>query len=423
MKLATKPIAILAALFLMTLLTFLSAPAVRGDDADVPEPQDSIAWGTPMHISTTSTAGAFRASLAQAPDDTLLLAYNHEASGVQNPYFRRSYDGGGTWSAPAPIYSSPDDIRQVKVVYDNNNVAHAIWRDGSTLQHAAESAWPNGADTIISTSDVLFDPAVAVGSDNVLHLVWTQGSNLHNVYYARSTDGGATWSSPTALATETRHSSAPAIAVDGSGNVHVVWEERIFDIGLLGYRFEIHYRKGTKSGPGAVNWDAGPTVLSANLVTSKRPSIIAAGSRVHVSFARQETNEQQYPYYTRWEPVTGWTQPFDVSRGHPVSVNSNAPFYLISSLALCNDDLYIYYHGASIANAKEQIWGVNSANNWASRDAVTSPDDRHINPSLVCRDGFMHLTFERVLQATVNHQIYFATSSNVNLVLAPLILP
>jgi hypothetical protein len=300
-----------------------------------------------------------------------------------------------------------------------NNVAHAVWRDGSTLQHAAAGAWPNGADTIMTTTDVVLDPSLAVDANNTLHLVWAQGSNLHNIYYARSNNGGTTWTAPITLATDTRHSASPAIAVDGNQNLHVLWEERIFDLGLMTYRFEIRYRKGTKSGPNAYNWDAGPTILSPGLLTSKRPSIIADGTTLHVSFARLETNEQQYPYYTRFEPISGWTTPFDVSRGHPVSVNSNAPFYLVSSLALCNEGLYIYYHGASVANAKEQIWGVNSVDNWVSRDAVTSPDERNINPSLVCHDGNMHLAFERMLLATVNHQIYFSTSSNVNAVFLP----
>jgi hypothetical protein len=431
MKLTTKPSATLATFILMTLLTLLvPAVAVRGDDAvagrdddaDAPEPLDNINWGTPIHISTTSPAGAFRASLAQSPDGTLLVAYSHVTGGVQNPYFRRSYDGGVTWSAPAPIFNSPHDLRQVEVAYNNNNVAHAVWRDGSTLQHATEGAWPNGADTIITTSDVVLDPALAVGADNVLHVVWAQGSNLHGIHYSRSNDGGATWTTPLALTDDTRHSASPAIAVDGSNNVHVVWEERLFDINLMAYRYEIRYLKGTKSGPNAYNWDANPTVLSPNdLRTSKRPSIIAEGTTVHVSFARVETNEQQYPYYTRFETVSGWTVPFDVSRGHPVSVNSNAPFYLVSSLALCNEGLYIYYHGASIANGKEQIWGVNSVDNWVSRDAVTSPDERNINPSLVCYDGNMQLAYERMLLATVNHQIYFSTSSNVNAIFLPTI--
>lgn len=429
MKLTTKPSATLATLILMTLLTLLSpAVAVRGDDAvaardddaEAPEPLDNIEWGTPIHISTTSPAGAFRASLAQSPDGALLVAYSHVTGNGQNPYFRRSFDGGATWSAPAPIHDSPDDLRQVEVVYDSSNIAHAVWRDGSTLQHAAEGVWPTGADTIMTTSDVVLDPAVAVGTDNILHVVWAQGSNLHNIYYVRSNDGGATWTAPITLATDTRHSASPAIAVDGNNNVNVVWEERIFDVGLMAYTYQIHYRRGTKSGPNAYNWSANTITLSPdNVTTSKRPSIIAEGTTLHVSFARVETNEQQYPYYTRFEPVSGWTTPFDVSRGHPVSVNSNAPFYLVSSLALCNEGLYIYYHGASIANGKEQIWGVNSVDNWISRDAVTSPDERNINPSLVCRDGNMHLAYERMLLATVNHQIYFSTSSNVNAVFLP----
>src|SRR5690606_13106432 len=102
------------------------------------------------------------------------------------------------------------------------------------------------------------------------------------------------------------------------------------------------------------------------------------------------------PYYRHYTPANGWQAAVDASNGRPVSVNTNAPFYLISSVATCNNGAYVYYHGSEDRNAKEQIFGDSSYDNWAVGDIVTTDENRHVNPSLVCRGGSLFLATERV---------------------------
>lgn len=412
--------ALIAAVLLALMIVLL------GSMDSVAAPAVELSWDPPDHVSTNAANGAFRPVLRQAPGGTLVVAYNHEkANGTRNPYYSRSTDDGVTWSTPAPIRSASQHLRQVTLALDNNGAAHAVWRSGSGLAHAREDQWPNGENTIVSTADVLFDPYLVIGDDNVLHVVWAQAHGtqaLHDIFHAYSTNGGSTWSTPTNLIVDNdRHSSAPAVAVDAQNNLHVVWEERILDLSLPNItRYEVHYLKGTKAGS-SYNWPANATVLSGNIPTARRPAIVADDNDLHVSFARQTTNEEQYPYYRRFIAGSGWTAARDASSGNPVSVNTNSPFFLISSVANCNNGVYLYYHGSDRTNANEQIFGVSDYDSWGAVDTVTSDSVRHINPVVICRGGSLYMVVERVELATLNHQVYFTASRNINGVFLPII--
>ena len=70
----------------------------------------------------------------------------------------------------------------------------------------------------------LRNPAVAVDSTGGLHVVWrdkTPGKG--EIYYKRSTDGGVTWTANKRLTWNSRWASCPTIAADTSGSLHVFW--------------------------------------------------------------------------------------------------------------------------------------------------------------------------------------------------------
>src|SRR6267378_3895083 len=66
-------------------------------------------------------------------------------------------------------------------------------------------------------------PQFAVDSQGSINIVWLDQSPGYNaVFFSRSTDGGATFSTPQNLSNSPAGSSSPQIAVD-SGNINVVW--------------------------------------------------------------------------------------------------------------------------------------------------------------------------------------------------------
>ncbi|HDT11228.1 MAG TPA: hypothetical protein ENN58_00670 [bacterium] len=104
------------------------------------------------------------------------------------------------------------------------------------LTQNAESAWTFKRLTWNSGSSQY--PAIAVDSNNHIHVVWqdwTPGNQ--EIFYKKSTDSGANWSSQTRLTWNSGNSAYPAIAVGSDNHIHVVWHD--FTPG----NWEIFYKK------------------------------------------------------------------------------------------------------------------------------------------------------------------------------------
>jgi hypothetical protein len=395
-------------ILMLVLMLGLQSGAVT---AEINSMEGVLTWGDPVHISTNSPNGAFVPTIAQAPDGTIMIVYNHTtAGGFELPYFVQSSNNGNNWSPPNPVRSGTQDISQATFTFDSNSVAHAVWRTNTDILYSAEGNWPTAGTPVVATAGAVIDPDIGVANNGTIHVVWAQSTALQdNIYHAYSTSGGAGWTLSPPLATDARKSSGPTISIDNSGNVHIAWVERMAIFPDL--VTEIRYKKGTWSG-NTLTFNAVPTTISNLADNSNHKPEIATSSngRVHVSYSRGALNvtSDQYPMYAQFNG-TAWLAPVDITGGNPVNVNQSTPFYLKSTIASC-DNLYIYYHGALSPTAKEQILGHNNGDNWAYREQVTESDTRNINPSLACNCSQLFLALERIEESGPNagtSQIYF----------------
>ena len=88
---------------------------------------------------------------------------------------------------------------------------------------AAQADWTT-AKRLTWTAGASSVPALAIDSTNALHVVWydeTPGN--HEIYYMRSTGGGMNWSPTKRLTWTDSDSFSPDIAVDSTDTIHVVW--------------------------------------------------------------------------------------------------------------------------------------------------------------------------------------------------------
>lgn len=142
-----------------------------------------------------------RASLAVGPDNTLYLAWRDQApqadggDPVRNMVISRSQDQGETWSAAVPIH---DDA----------------WRVGQCPESG---------------------PVVAVDAEGTVHAAWFTGKeDGPGVYYAASTDGGATFSAPVTLATDSYYPHATVRGfLDDAGVFWVTWDDPRTEAGAI----------------------------------------------------------------------------------------------------------------------------------------------------------------------------------------------
>jgi hypothetical protein len=363
-----------------------------------------------------------------------VVVYGRRLSGgsgpVTVPYYQVLPAGGSGWSTPAPVVTNQSEGLEVTFAFDSNNTAHAVWYTQDKVRHLRESSWP-GAGTVITTAVGVRDPNIAIGGGRV-HVVWAQGSTSQ-VYHAYSVNNGATWiTTPAALSPAGTPAIEPVVAVDQTGNVHVAWEQQVLHnqpgnpppgcTQIFCHR--IYYKKGTLSGGNYV-WDATFSLLSTDSSHAELPTILALDNTLHVTFAQRQFVEGEQAAYTgyyrrRLTPTSSWSAPVKATGNLPLFVNTSVPRILVGGLTNCGPDVVYYYHGGVISNAREQIWGTAASDNWSSRTAVTDEQSRHINPSVACASGKMHLVFERT-GLEENHQLLYV-SGYLHSVFMPAIL-
>jgi len=97
-------------------------------------------------------------------------------------------------------------------------------------------------------------PHIAIAPNNDIYVVWAEREFPDSIastriQYGKSTDGGATFNSETAdlpISTNIRFSADPIIVADPLGNMHVTWQASMDDSAT--YRYEVFYSRTTDGG-------------------------------------------------------------------------------------------------------------------------------------------------------------------------------
>jgi hypothetical protein len=186
-------------------------------------------------------------------------------------------------------------VFEPKIAVSGNNV-HVIWEDGTTSEIMYRRSVNSGATfgPIINLSNTpsfnSFDSAIAVSGNNV-HVVWNDNTpGNFDIFYRKSTNGGASFTEPTKnLSNNAGFSLRPSIAVSGN-NVHVVWDDDTSGTP------DILYRRSLDNGSTFPNIIKN---LSGNTGFSESPSIAVSGSNVHVVWEDDTGSEEEDILYRR----------------------------------------------------------------------------------------------------------------------------
>jgi len=211
-----------------------------------------FSWNPPRIVNTPAIAGAAWPSV-NACGDAVHVVWSDSRSGVAEIYLRSSPDAGGNWTAVRQV-SSPDGRSSwVPTVACWGEAVHVAWSD--ERHNVDEAGQP-------------YDCGIA--RDNT--------ACREEEYYRRSTDFGASWEPEVRLTLDSpvpRSSWAPSIAV-WHDNVHVVFFDRRTD------RFQVYYKRST--GGGAPHTWEPERMISADdgATDNARPVIAASGPDLHV---------------------------------------------------------------------------------------------------------------------------------------------
>jgi hypothetical protein len=268
------------------------------------------------------------------------------------------------------------------LVVDSDNVLYVIYRARLTGDSyyqiylaRSDDGGSNWEHIKISTPDYFqydyqYSPAIAVDSNDVLHVVWygeVSGSSAYNIRYARSTDGGSTWSLYNVTTYTSYDRYYPSIAVDSKDNVHIVWYGRHSS----SYNNNIYYRTRSSTG----TWGTETMITSHAYSLSLyqyRPSVeVDTKDNVHVVWYGYFSSSLRYyniQYAIKWSSNSTWSKPIALTTD---STYHNAPTLTTDA---SNNVHVVWYGRDSVATGNYNIMYKNfnaTTNSWGGKEYIT----------------------------------------------------
>ncbi len=189
---------------------------------------------------------------------------DYSDSGTDRDVFYKYWNATtGIWNTTTVISTeSTGDSRYTSIAVDISGNVHIAWYDytdygGSggdqdifyKYWDAATGVW--NTTTIISTesTDISKRPSIAVDVSGNVHIVWGDETDYggsgtdRDIFYKYWDAATGVWNTTTVISTEsTGDSSYPSIAVEGSGNVYVAWDD-LTDYGGSGIDYDVFYKR------------------------------------------------------------------------------------------------------------------------------------------------------------------------------------
>jgi hypothetical protein len=177
-------------------------------------------------------------------NDTMYVVWQDETQGVNGTseiYFKKSTDGGASFADTINLSNNTGDSTDPYLASSNDMNIYIVWRDNSagTEQIYFKRSTDGGASFETGLSEQLtlsnntaksqdaIEPQVASDKSNV-YAVWSQGdfdSNLTDIFFKKSTDGGASFGDAINLSSTIGNSTEPDIASSNDGEVFAVWTD------------------------------------------------------------------------------------------------------------------------------------------------------------------------------------------------------
>ncbi|TKJ31105.1 MAG: hypothetical protein CEE40_02290 [Chloroflexi bacterium B3_Chlor] len=376
-----------------------------------------LGWMIPQDVSQSGVAASRGPYIVADGSGYLHLIWMDDRTGQGDLYYARSEDRGNTWSNAEHVDTTLAS-QQGSFVLDITGTIHACWRDQDPnqfyLKYAQRTPGTWLQETIVPTTSDIQEPSIASTAD-YLHVVWSNKlkTKYYNLYYTRRPTGDGEWDNPTVI-TDTGSASLHArVALDGSDNLHVVWQEYI-DIPPS---TEIMYISGTVD-TGQTTWSA-PITLTADLSPDATSPHVVVGDDyiVHIAFG-VDVAGQPYThdlYYATF-PVSNTENILPtVIPGSRVFVSRELPTYASPSVALDgSDNVHVVWNGIRGTDSSDRIYYAMSEDqgaSWSQPMAISPPNDEWADGfATIATDGtLIHIAWQQKELADDN-DIYYVHS-------------
>jgi hypothetical protein len=255
---------------------------------------------------TWNTGASREPSIAADSGSGVHLVWWDDTPGNWELFYKRSTNNGSTWSGLTRLTWNTDASYYASIEADSSGGVYVVWTDNVSgdpnicFKRSTDggATW-SGITRLSWTTGLSYNPRVAAGSGGSVHVVWYDNvTGNSEIYYKRSTDGGASWSGLTRLTWNAEWSSNPDITAVNSGKIHVVWWDESPG------NYEIFYKS---SSDGGSSW-SGMTRLTWNAWMSDFPSIAAdSGGGIHIVWEDNPSGKYDVFYRSSTNSGSTWS--------------------------------------------------------------------------------------------------------------------
>jgi BNR repeat-like domain len=329
-------------------------------------PPSRAQW-TPAQRLTWNPGFSYFPAIAVDSSGDLQVVWQDDTPGNPEIYYRKSTDGGSTWTTSKRLTVNSGYSRRPAIAAVSSDTLAVVWSDNtpgnselfSKRSTDGGAGWTT-AKRMTWTSGSSEDPVMALDLSGNLHLVCTESTSGNDeIYYKKSSDGGSTWTTSRRLSWTSGYSLNPAIAADSSGHLHVIWRDDTPG------NFEVYYKKSTDGG---TSWSAGKRLTWTSAESGSPAAIVDPSGYLHVVWRDYASDHWEIYYKRSTDGGAGWTTGRRLtwtsgdSVDPDIAVDNSGYLHLVWSCLVPAAGAHLDYQkstdaGSSWTSAQRLTWG------------------------------------------------------------------
>lgn len=163
------------------------------------------------------------------------VVWANDSPGNFDIFFSRSVDGGATFSSPKNISNGSGLAQNPQMAIDDKGNIDVAWQDNTTQNPNSDIYFARSGDggvtfsspsNVSNNTGVSENPFLTIDAGANINLAWEDDTpGNEDVFFSRSTDSGASFGASLNLSNDAGLSLAPDIAADKNGNINVAWQD------------------------------------------------------------------------------------------------------------------------------------------------------------------------------------------------------
>jgi hypothetical protein len=355
-------------------------------------------WGSVQRLTWTS-GDSMSPVIAIGSNNVVHVVWHDNTAGNFEIYYKRSTNGGATWSANQRLTWTSGSSTRPAIAIDSYNVIHVVWEDntpgGTEVYYKASpdggTTWSAAKRLTWTPGESIF-PAIGIGPGNAVHVIWQDPAPVYDeIYYRRSTDEGVSWGAVQRLTWNSGMSVYPEIAVSPGYLVQVVWTD------YTPGNAEIYF-KGSSNGGNS--WNAAQRLTWNSGFSFTPVAAIDSSGTSHVLWSDSTPGNDVLYYRKRGSGGATWSA---VQRLTWTSGNAFWPRLVIDS----SDTLHIVWY--DITSGNYEVYYRRSADGgttWGAAQRLTWTASDSYDPAIAADSNkALHVVWYD--DAVGNYEIYY----------------